>query len=55
MDSYPFYPTPPSLARKLCALFEATPTRLLEPSAGAGNLVRAAREQFPRLGKGIFR
>ncbi|OFC37632.1 DUF4942 domain-containing protein [Acidithiobacillus caldus] len=51
MDSYQFYPTPPSLARKLCALFETTPTRLLEPSAGAGDLVRAARERFPNLGK----
>lgn len=51
MDSYQFYPTPPSLAGKLCALFETAPTRLLEPSAGAVDLVRAAREQFPRLGK----
>lgn len=50
MDNFQFYPTPPSLARKLCAMFEnSAPSRLLEPSAGAGDLVRAAREHFSNL------
>jgi hypothetical protein len=50
MDPFQFYPTPPSLARKLCTMFQnKMPTRLLEPSAGAGDLARAACEHFANL------
>lgn len=51
MDIEQFYPTPPELGRTLCALFEKEPTRVLEPSAGRGHLLRALRSRYRRLRK----
>lgn len=48
-DTLQFYPTPASLGKKIFSFFTTTPKRLLEPQAGAGDLVRSARERFPRL------
>jgi len=51
MDVYQFYPTPLSLGQKLCSFFEETPTRVLEPSAGNGDLIRAICKRFWQLRK----
>jgi len=41
MDLYQFYPTPELLAHKLWSKFKTTPVRILEPSAGKGDLLGA--------------
>ena len=42
MDQQQFYPTPPALAKRLWALFKNQEfSRVLEPSAGTGDLIKA--------------
>lgn len=48
IDPFQYYPTPPSLAARAWALFQnKSITRLLEPSAGQGHLVRFLIDQHP--------
>lgn len=51
MDFEQFYPTPLELGRTLCSFFQERPTKVLEPSAGQGHLLRALRERYATLGK----
>ena len=46
MDDLQFYPTPAHLGAKICSMFECPPSRVLEPSAGNGDLVKAIRRRF---------
>ncbi len=46
MDDLQFYPTPAHLGAKICSMFERPPSRVLEPSAGNGDLVKAIRRRF---------
>lgn len=51
MDFEQFYPTPLELGRTVCSFFQERPTKVLEPSAGQGHLLRALRERYATLGK----
>lgn len=41
-----FYPTPKALAQKMVAKIKDIPEKILEPSAGKGDLIEAIREKF---------
>ncbi len=43
-----FYPTPLSLINRMLRKIEGHPTRILEPSAGKGDIVEAIKERFTR-------
>lgn len=52
-----YYPTPQELANAICRRLARTPeigklncTLIIEPSAGSGNFIRAARSQWPSAG-----
>lgn len=48
-----FYPTPASLASRMASMIDSSfSNRILEPSAGKGDLVKAVNSRFDRYGKG---
>lgn len=50
VSAHQLFPTPPDLARQLVSLAEISPNhRVLEPSAGTGNLLRAIGNQADKV------